>query len=444
MSAPSHTRCSKTAAIHTLGCRLNQAETRLIEDQLRLAGYSLVAAEKQADVAIVHTCVVTKEAEAKSRKMIRRLVRDNPGAKVVVIGCYAQTNADAIAAMDGVVMVLGNDAKMDLPRYLAALEDNVTTVVRDRPSRDAFTVPFVVDGPPITRRTNLKIQDGCDAMCSYCYVPFARGRSRSRCFEDTLAEAATLVQRGARELILTGVNIGTYQDNDRGLLQLVDGMNGLCPTPRIRISSIERNTVPEALLMRMADPEHALVPHLHIPLQSGSEDILRAMGRPYAPVEYLTFLQRAAEAVPGIGLGADVMVGFPGETDDDFAATCDLIEASPLRYLHVFQYSERTQVAAARLPDKVTPQVMHARSKTLRALGRKKHSAFQQQWLGSTLEVLFESRRDNLWIGHTGNYLEVAAPSDALLENVLARVRVESLEGGRLRGVVTRCVGSED
>ena len=424
----------KTACIYTLGCRVNQAETRLIEDQLREAGYGLTAFGNQADLGIIHTCVVTTEAEAKSRKMIRRFTRQNPGAVTVVIGCYAQTEGATIAAMDGVDVVLGNDAKMALPAYLASLEKGKPTVARDRPAPEMFTLPFADDGPPITRRVNVKIQDGCDTMCTYCYVPFARGRSRSRRFDDACAEAASLIRRGARELVLTGVNLGMYQDGDRDIVQLVDALDALRPRPRIRISSIELNTVPYALLPRMATDDHALAPHLHIPLQSGSEKVLRAMGRPYTPADYSAFLAHAAAAAPGIGMGADVMVGFPGETEEDFAATCDLIRESPLQYLHVFQYSERPQVAAARLPDKVARETMHRRSMQLRALGREKGRAFQQQWLGREMEVLFESQQDGLWTGHTGNYLKVAVSHHHALTNTRIRARITSLEEMYLKG----------
>ncbi len=424
----------KRATIATLGCRLNQAEARLIEDQLCAAGYVLAGADDRVDVAIVQTCVVTGEAEAKSRKLIRRLTRQHPDATVVVIGCYAQTNAESIAAMDGVHLVLDNNAKMDLPALLAILDPAAPTIACQPLGSDMFTLPFLADGPPITRRANLKIQDGCDGQCAYCYVRIARGPSRSRRFDDAVAEAAALVKRGARELVLTGVNVGSYQDDDRQIPQLCDALDALRPKPRVRISSIELNTIPETLLPRMADPDHALAPHLHIPLQSGSKSVLRAMGRPYAPEDYQSFITTVANLLPDIGLGADVMVGFPGETDADFEATCALVEQSPLTYLHVFQYSDRPQVAAAQLPDKIPAAVIKARSKTLRALGRRKHRTFQQRWLGHDVTVLFESKRDDFWIGHTGNYLEVGVRSDAPLSNRFATVKIKDISGTRLLG----------
>ncbi len=432
---------AKRAALYTLGCRLNQAETRLLEDQLLAAGYEVVPFGAPADVGIVHTCVVTREAESKSRQIIRRFIRANPGAAAVVIGCYAQTAGDRLAAMEGVRLVLGNHDKMHLAERLAALDPVETAVERQRPPSGVFVVPFLKDGPPITRRVNLKIQDGCDCMCRYCYIPFARGRSRSRRYEDALAEAASLTARGAQELVLTGVNIGDYRDGDRDLTALTDGLNALAPRPRVRISSIELSNIPEGLLERMADPEHGLAPHLHMPLQSGSDAVLQAMGRPYAAADYLAYLMRAAATVPGIGLGADVMVGFPGETDADFEATRSLISESPLSYLHVFQYSERPEVASARLPNKTPRDVMHARSRVLHRLDQDKRRTFQTKHIGASLEVLFESCRDGLWRGHTGNYLEIGVRDGCNLENSLVQVRIESLHDDLLLGRLEKTPG---
>lgn len=424
----------KRAAIHTLGCRLNQGESRLLKDQLRQLGYEMVPFGEAAELGIVHTCVVTREAEAKSRKMIHRFARQNPGARIVVIGCYAQTAASTIAAMPGVCLVLGNDAKMNLADHLAALDREHAHIIANRPERSLFTVPFMEEGAPITRRVNLKIQDGCDAMCTYCYIPFARGRSRSRYFDDTLAEATALLRRGAKEIVLTGVNLGDYHDGDMGLIALVDALGGLEPKPRIRISSIELNTIPEGLFSRMADPTHGLVPHLHVPLQSGSDAVLQAMGRPYTTADFFGFIEQAAKQVPGVGLGADVMVGFPGETEQDFIDTCERIRKSTLNYLHVFQYSERKQVAASRIPAKVPITVMKERSQILRKIGDEKRRAFMDVWVGKALDVLFESRQGDYWTGHTGNYLEIAVRCNTDLTNQLTHVFVERAGGKHLKG----------
>ena len=426
----------KRAALYTLGCRLNQTETRLIEDQLRVAGYRIVPFGEPAELGVIHTCVVTREAEAKSRKIIRRFIRANPGAITAVIGCFAQTDAAALADIPGVTLVLGNEAKMCLAEHLDAVTDTGPVVAHAPLGNNSFTVPFISNGPPLTRRANLKIQDGCDCMCAYCYVPFARGRSRSRRLSDVFEEASSLVRRGARELVLTGVNIGDFRDGAYGLTALVDQLDTLCPKPRIRLSSIELSNMPVELLERMASRAHGLVPHLHMPLQSGSARVLRAMGRPYAPEEYLDFMRHAATSVPGIGLGADVMVGFPGEGDDDFQATCALIQQCPLFYLHVFQFSERPGVAATRLPNKVAAQTMHERSAILLAINRVKMLEFQNQWIGCSVDVLFESLKRGCWRGHAGNYLEIAVETEENLQNAIASVRVERLRDGMLFGAI--------
>lgn len=426
----------KRASIHTLGCRLNQAESRVLEERLRAVGYEIVPFGQPAELGIIHTCVVTREAEAKSRKYIHRFLRQNPDAVTAVIGCYAQTAAEAIAAMGGVDLILGNDAKMLLPDYLELPRQDTPVVLRPHPERTAFTIAFDADGPPVTQRVNLKIQDGCDTMCSYCYIPFARGRSRSRDFGDIVNEATALVHRGVKEIVLTGVNLGDFEQDGRRLPELVDALSALEPQPRIRISSIELTNLPETLFERMADPAHALVPHLHVPLQSGSDNVLQAMRRPYTADDYLALLGRAAAAVPGIGIGADVMVGFPGETDCDFEATCALVRESPLFYLHVFQYSERPEVASARLQNKVPTEAAKARSDLLIQIGEEKKRAFLEHQIGKTLRVLFEDCEGEHWRGHADNYLEVSVESREDLRNRFGRIHINSLQGLWLFGTI--------
>lgn len=423
-----HPPPGRRACIHTLGCRLNQAESALLCDQLAAAGYVVVPFGEPADLGVVHTCTVTREADAKSRQMIRQFIRANPGARMVVIGCYAQLRGADIAAIPGVDLVLGNAEKMRLAEHLAALdaapaEDRVRA---PRLGRAPFTLPWTPDGPPVTRRMNLKIQDGCDFMCSYCIIPFARGRSRSRRLDDLVAEAASLAGRGARELILTGVNLGGYACDGKTLVDAVDRLNALPGVERIRISSIEMTTVLPGLLERMADPAHRLAPHLHLPLQSGSDRILAAMRRHYTRAEYLDTLRAAEAAVPGIGLGADVLAGFPGETEQDQADTLALIAESPLAYLHVFKYSPRQGSAAERLPEKADPETAKKGSTALRVLGAEKHRAFQERHLGKTVEVLFEDRAGGRWTGFTGNYLRVGVRSGEDLANRIGRVAVEA------------------
>ena len=446
---------TKRASIQTLGCRLNQAECGLIADQLAEAGYALVAWGEPADLGVIHTCTVTREADAKSRQMVRQFVRANPGARTVVIGCYAETGAEAVSRIAGVDLVLGNRDKLDLVRHLAALEeeraggtpavqgDGVAggtpavrrgKVVRTRGGREPFTVPWVADAPAVTRRMNLKVQDGCDFMCSFCAIPFARGRSRSRELGDLLAEARSLVGRGAKELVLSGINVGDYAFEGRTLVDVVDALNGVEGLARLHLASIELTTVDGRLLERMADRAHRLLPHLHVPLQSGSDRILAAMRRNYTRSDYLALARHAADTVPDLGVGADILVGFPGETDADFEDTIALLRESPICFTHVFKYSERRNSAASRLPEKTDPAAAAARSERLRALGAEKLRAFQERQLGRAVEVLFEDLHDGTWRGHTGNYLEVSVRSTENLTNRLCRVVLDGIDGGLMTG----------
>mgnify|MGYP001013399153 CR=1 FL=1 len=426
----------KRATIHTLGCRLNQAESGLIADQLAAAGYVIAPWGEAADLGIIHTCTVTREADAKSRQMTRHFIRANPGARTVVIGCYAETGADALARIPGVDLILGNRDKLDLARHLAALDAGGPKQVCARGGREPFTVPWVADAPPVARRMNLKIQDGCDFMCSFCAIPFARGRSRSRELDDLVAEARCLVGRGAMEIVLSGVNVGDYAFEQKTLLDVVDALNGIDDLVRVRLASVELTTIPEGILTRMADPNHRLVPHLHVPMQSGSDRILAAMRRNYTRADYLAAVNRAAEAVPGLGIGADILVGFPGETDADFGDTFALLRDSAVCFTHVFKYSERRGSAASRLPEKTDSAAASARSERLRELGASKLRTFQERHLGCTLEVLFEDRHGGAWRGHTGNYLEVAARSGEDLTNRLCRVAVDGIDGELLTGTL--------
>lgn len=429
LSPPPHRR----ASVHTLGCRLNQSETALLEERLRAAGYDLVPFGQPADLAIVNTCTVTHEADAKSRQAVRGFVRKNPDAFVAVIGCYAQMGADSVAAIPGVDVVIGTQEKLNVLDYVRPDKNEAPVVVRDKMSRLDFEVPFVNEAPALSRRANLKVQDGCDFMCSFCIIPFARGRARSRTMPNLLAEAQQLVERGAKELVLTGVNVGTYDLDGNGIVDIADALHALPGLARIRISSIEPTTVPEALLERMADASHKLVPYLHLPLQSGSDAILSAMRRRYTRQDYIDFVQRAHARVPGIGIGTDILVGFPGEADADFQDTLALLRDTPIFYAHVFKYSEREGAASIRMDGKVDPRVAQARSEELRALSEHKTRLFQEQYLGREVEVLFESRDEHgLWQGYTPNYLRVAAKPEGDWTNQLGKVRPRHVADGML------------
>jgi threonylcarbamoyladenosine tRNA methylthiotransferase MtaB len=438
----SSTSRKKRASLFTLGCRLNQSESASLAGQLAAAGYELVSFGEPADLGIIHTCTVTREADAKSRKLVRQFVRANPAAYTAVIGCYAQMGADALTEIEGVDLIVGNQEKHNLLAYVAEGKNAAPLVIRDRITRDDFAMDLPPAGDALTQRANLKIQDGCDFMCSFCIIPFARGRARSRTLANLLEEARQLVARGAKELVLTGVNIGTYASGGHSLVHVVDALNGIPGLARIRISSIEPATVPEALFTRMADRAHRLVPYLHLPLQSGSDRILAAMRRHYTREEWLDFAIRARACVPDIGIGTDILVGFPGETDSEFEETLDCFTSSPAFYAHVFKYSERPGTASERIRDKVDPDTMNRRSARLRRRSAEKQRTWYAAHTGRTLPVLFESRENGYWTGYTENYMRVAARAEEDLRNTLRPVTLHRCQGdvvvGELLAKVTK------
>lgn len=420
----------KRASIHTLGCRLNQAESALLEERLAAAGYALVPFGEPADLGIVHTCTVTGEADAKSRKLVRQFIRKNPDAYTAVIGCYAQTGAAALANIPGIDLIIGNQEKLNVLDYVASGKNPVPVVVRDHIERNDFTIEAADCPLPLDRRANLKVQDGCDFMCGFCVIPFARGRARSRELDNLVEEAEHLVARGAREIVLTGVNIGTYAWHEHNVVDIVDRLNALRGLRRIRISSIEATTVPDGLLERMADPAHALVPYLHIPMQSGADPVLAAMRRRHTRAAFLEFLDDAQRRVPGIGIGTDALVGYPGETEEDFEETLSAFEQSPCFYAHVFKYSERPGTVASRTDGKVPPQIIDRRAARLRRMSALKEHAFHKAHIGVTAEVLFEEQDGHgCWSGYTGNYLRVAAPSTEALKNTFRFVHITEVQG---------------
>ncbi|MBI5094160.1 MAG: tRNA (N(6)-L-threonylcarbamoyladenosine(37)-C(2))-methylthiotransferase MtaB [Candidatus Hydrogenedentes bacterium] len=425
----------KRATLCTLGCRLNQSETAIIEDRLRAAGYAIVPFGEPADLCIVNTCTVTAEADAKSRKLIRSFVRDNPDAFTAVIGCYSQMGYKALAEIDGVDLILGNQEKLNVLDYAAQGKTGAPLIVRDHIQRDDFTIEVGGEGA-FSRRANLKVQDGCNFMCSFCIIPFARGRARSREMSNLLDEARQLAARGVKEIVLTGVNIGTYDSQEQTVVDIVERLNEIDGVERIRISSIEPTTIPESLFALMRDPNHALVPYLHIPLQSGSNTVLGLMKRRYTREQYLDFVRCADANVPGLCIGTDIMVGAPGEGEAEFEETRALLEDSPLAYAHVFKYSARAGTPSVRLPGKVSPEEQNRRSAILRRLSEQKRRAFHQSFLGTVQDVLFEECVDGYWSGYTGNYMRVAACSSERLENSVRPVELERLCGDFILGEV--------
>jgi len=417
----------KKVAFYTAGCRLNQSETAVLTDRFTRMGYEKVAYGEPTDLLVLNTCSVTENAEADCRRVIRRTLRHSPGAFVAVTGCYAQTGLNALQRLPGVDLVLGNQYKMLLPAYLEEMprvHKLSSTVVRH--SGSMSREDFVQDGVGdyATTRANLKIQDGCNFMCSFCLIPFARGRERSRLSDDAVREAERLVERGHRELVLTGVNIGRFANGSGGLLGLVQRLETIPGLARIRISSIEPTTISDALIEYMST-SRKLCRFLHVPLQSGHDELLSAMNRRYSVKEYRAWVEHVVQRIPDVCVGTDVLVGFPGETDRHFSATCELVRDLPLAYAHVFSYSARPGTAASRLGNPVPPAVIKARNRVLSRLSRIKRAQFYQRFLDRDCLVLFESiGKDGLWTGLTDHFIRVGVACSGSLANQLRRVRL--------------------
>lgn len=422
------------AVVHTLGCRLNQAESHMIRDRLAIDGYDVVPFGQEADLGIINTCTVTREADAKCRKAIRQFVARNPQAFTAVIGCYSQMGAATIAEIPGVDLIVGNQDKFAVLDHVKEGKNERPVILRDRISGDDFSLTFIGD-LPYDKRANLKMQEGCDFMCSFCIIPFARGRARSRNWENTLSEARSAAQRGIKELVLTGVNIGTYSSDRRNIVDLVDALNEIPGLIRLRISSIEPTTVPDNLLNRMADPDHALLPYLHLPLQAGSDKVLELMRRKYSISEYTEFVQKAVEIVPGLCLGTDIMVGFTGETEEDFQETCEFFLEQPFAYTHVFPFSEREGTLVLKREDGWVPiEERNRRCTYLRRLSAKKRYDFMKAHVGQSARVLLEDPRDDGFPGYTENYIRVRVQNpghdirNQLVQVKLGKIRADWME----------------
>lgn len=430
---PQHPR----VAFSTIGCRLNQAETALLKDGFRHRGFLPVDYGQDTDVLVLNSCTVTEGAESECRRMVRQTLRQSPEAFVVVTGCYAQTGLDVLRQIEGIDLIVGNQFKMQLPDLLPPVpqqvKQSVPQVHHERMGSDNFALEGV--GDYSTTRAHVKIQDGCQFMCAFCLIPFARGRERSRYVDDAIREAEVLVQRGHRELVLTGVNIGQYQDQGLNLLDLITRLETIEGLERIRISSIEPTTIPEGLLEYM-NTSPKLCRFLHVPLQSGDDSILRGMKRRYSIQEYQEAMELACSMIPDVCFGTDVMVGFPGEGQPEFANTLSFIQDQPFAYAHVFSYSPRPGTASTKMAGQVSSEDIKERSQSLRALSRHKREVFQQRFLGQELSVLFEHEMDGVWSGLTDNYLRVDVRASGNLKNTFQSVMATGVMSDRVVGLL--------
>jgi threonylcarbamoyladenosine tRNA methylthiotransferase MtaB len=426
-----------TVSFATLGCRLNQVDTRELQTVLESRGFRTVPFGEPADVVVVNTCTVTARAEFSDRQAIRRAARVSPGARLVVTGCWAQTSPEDVARLGEVELVVGNADKHRLPDLLdgpVAERIHVSDIVGAR-ALDAAPLPRV-DG---RSRGFLKIQDGCAHRCAFCIVPHARGASRSLEPKVVLDQARRLVEAGHPELVLTGVDAGHYGADLVPRTTLAALLRELVELPglrRVRLSSV----LPAyftADLLEVLTGSPVVAPHFHIPLQSGSDRVLKVMRRPYTVAMYRRVVERLVAAIPRLGLGADVIAGFPGESDGDFGETVGVVEELPFSYLHVFPYSARKGTEAARLTAAVGARTLARRARALRELARGKNLDFRRRLVGSVEEVLVlvtRERATGRLTGLTGNYVEVRFEGSDALTGRLARVRVTAAERDRTLG----------
>ena len=430
----------KKVAFYTLGCKLNFSETSTIARNFQSEGFDRVDFEEIADIYVINTCSVTDNADKQFKQIVKKALKTNDKAFIVAVGCYAQLKPEELAAVDGVDLVLGATEKFKIQDYINDLSKNDISEIHSCAIEEA---DFYVGSYSIGDRTRafLKVQDGCDYKCTYCTIPLARGISRSDALDNVLKNAFEISKKGINEIVLTGVNIGDYGKGEFGnkkhehtFLDLVKALDTVEGIERLRISSIEPNLLKNETI-DFVSKSRTFVPHFHIPLQSGSNEILKKMKRRYLREVYTERVARIKEVMPHACIGVDVIVGFPGETDELFLETYNFINEMDISYLHVFTYSERDNTEAAEMPDVVPMNVRNKRSKMLRGLSVKKRRAFYESQIGNNRIVLFESENKEGYIhGFTENYVKVKTPWNPELVNTLHEINLTRIdEDGSVR-----------
>ena len=422
-------------AFHTMGCKTNFSDTSTISNEMLSHGYQKVSYKEEADIYVLNTCSVTENADKEARKLIRQARRRNPYAKIAVIGCYAQLQPDQISNIAGVDLVLGSSEKFNLLTHLNSLNDNNQSKIVRLPinQNNSFQSSFT-NGE--RTRSYLKIQDGCNYNCSFCTIPLARGRSRSDTIENTVKIAQNIADSGAKEIVLTGINIGDFgSTNNENFFQLIKTLDNLKGIERFRISSIEPNLLSNDIISFCAN-SNKFVPHFHIPLQSGSDSILQSMKRRYNTDLYKSRVEHIKKIIPDCCIGVDVIVGYPGEKEDHFEQTYSFIESMDVSYLHVFSYSKRKDTFAASLNDQVTKERKEYRSKALHHLSNKKKKQFYNQYINKIRPVLVEQSINGKIQGFTDNYIKVNVDQELSCYNKIIPVLLNENKGNYMQGEI--------
>ena len=430
-------------AFYTLGCKVNQSDTASMEGIFRRAGYEVVDFGSPADVYLINTCVVTNTGQRKSRQIINRAVRHNPLSLIVVTGCYPQTAPEEVRAIAGVDVIIGNQERARIVELVEQALENKQTEILDNVQKMTVDTKFEelgVGTETDKTRAFLKIQEGCNQYCTYCIIPYARGPLRSRSLESIRSEVAKLVEAGYKEVVLIGIHLGCYGKElaKEGkhitlydAVQAVLSVEGMC---RVRLGSLESVEVEPRLLELMAN-EPRLCKHLHLPLQSGCDKILQAMHRPYDTARFTQLLQQIRAQVPDVAITTDIIVGFPGETEEDFATTLAFAEKCGFAKMHIFPYSKRKGTPAEKMPNQVDEAVKGERAARLAAVDEKLHQAMLKQMVGKTEEVLFEQPVDAVHMeGLCGPYLRVVVPGTIELANTLAQLKITGIVDDWLTG----------
>ena len=417
---------SKTTAFYTLGCKLNFAETSTISRDLEEDGYAKIDFELGADIYVINTCSVTDQADKKCRNIVRKALKYNPNAFIIVIGCYAQLKPNEISNIGGVDLVLGAQEKFNIGKYLENTSKKHKPVLLNEPIKN---VKSFYPGYSVGDRTRsfFKVQDGCNYFCSFCTIPIARGKSRSGSISQTIEKAKEIGRSEVKEVVLTGINLGDFgYGTNENFFQLINELDALNGISRYRISSIEPDLLSEEIII-FVNSSNKFVPHFHIPLQSGSDNLLKKMRRKYDTELYSSRIKLIKKLMPNACIGVDVIVGFPGESEQEFNKTIDYLKSLPISYLHVFTYSERANTNATKMNEVIPIEIRRKRSKQLRILSLKLKLKFYNDNIGFNGKVLFESREDDFLIGFTENYLKVKIPFEEKMINTIQDVTIEKI-----------------
>jgi threonylcarbamoyladenosine tRNA methylthiotransferase MtaB len=419
----------KKVSFHTLGCRLNFSESGSIAQGFADRGYQIVEFDEPSDVVFLNTCTVTDGADSSCRNIIRKAQKTSPEAKIVVAGCYAQMESEKIQQMKGIDLILGTSEKYKVFDYLD--EDTETLVRIDKSNEFWASATTPVDSHT---RAFLKIQDGCNYVCSFCIIPFARGRSRTITVSEAKNQAMDLVEQGYKEIVLTGVNIGEYETTSKEKLSdLISEIVSIESLQRLRLSSVEPNTITDELLDVLSS-SNKYMDHFHVPMQSGDDEILKSMRRKYDVAFYKDVISKIAKTFPETSIGADVIAGYPGETEEQFLNTYNLLSELPITHFHVFPYSKRKGTTAAGADDHITNDVKKKRVKRLIALGEEKLARFSNNMIGKKTSVLFEKNKAKHAVGNTSNFIKIKVETDVDMHNEICDVLCTHFESGQLFG----------